>query len=52
MGTSLAAISRIERGQHRASARMRRRLATALEIDSMTGFEHVTEQPVREIVVG
>lgn len=53
MGTSQAAISRIERGQHGTSGRMLARLAAALEIESMTGFEDSpAEKPVPEIVAG
>jgi transcriptional regulator with XRE-family HTH domain len=40
MGTSQPAIARIECGQHGTSGRMLARLAAALEIDSMTGFEY------------
>jgi ribosome-binding protein aMBF1 (putative translation factor) len=51
--TSHAAISRIERGRHGTSARMQRRLAAALEIDLVPGFEHSpAERPVPEIVAG
>ncbi|MCW2976059.1 MAG: Helix-turn-helix domain [Actinomycetia bacterium] len=53
MGTSDAAIARIERGQRGTSGRMLGRLAAALEIDSRIGFEHSSaEQPVSEIFAG
>jgi ribosome-binding protein aMBF1 (putative translation factor) len=53
MGTSQAAIARIERGQHGTSGRMLAQLAAALEIDSITGFGHSrAEKPRPEIVAG
>jgi transcriptional regulator with XRE-family HTH domain len=40
IGTSQAAISRIERGQYGPSGRILARLAATLEIDSETAFQH------------
>jgi ribosome-binding protein aMBF1 (putative translation factor) len=51
MGTSHSAISRIESGQHSTSVQTLQRLAAALEMRFVMGFEHGTaEKPVRELV--
>jgi ribosome-binding protein aMBF1 (putative translation factor) len=51
MGTSHSAISRIESGQHRTSVQTLQRLAGALEMRFLIGFEHgPAEKPVRELV--
>lgn len=51
MGTSHSAISRIESGQHPTSVRTLQRLATALEMRFVMGFEHgPKKRPVRELV--
>lgn len=51
MGTSHSAISRIESGQHGTSVQTLQRLAAALEMRFVMGFEHgPTEEPVRELV--
>ena len=51
MGTSHSAISRIESGQHGTSVQTLQRLATALEMRFVMGFEHgPTDNPVRELV--
>jgi ribosome-binding protein aMBF1 (putative translation factor) len=51
MGTSHSAISRIESGQHSTSVQTLQRLATALEMRFVMGFEHgPAEKPVRELV--
>lgn len=51
MGTSHSAISRIESGQHRTSVQTLQRLAEALEMRFLIGFEHgPAEKPVRELV--
>jgi ribosome-binding protein aMBF1 (putative translation factor) len=51
MGTSHSAISRIESGQHSTSVRTLQRLAAALEMRFVMGFEHgPDEEPVRELV--
>ncbi len=51
MGTSHSAISRIESGQHGTSVRTLQRLAAALEMRFVIGFEHgPAEKPVRELV--
>ncbi len=51
MGTSHSAISRIESGQHGTSVRTLQRLAAALEMRFLFGFEHgPAERPVRELV--
>lgn len=51
MGTSHSAISRIESGQHGTSVQTLQRLAAALEMRFVMGFEHgSTEEPVRELV--
>jgi ribosome-binding protein aMBF1 (putative translation factor) len=53
MGTSHSAISRIESGQHGTSVRTLQRLAAALEMRFVMGFEHgPAEKPVRELVPG
>ena len=51
MGTSHSAISRIESGQHRTSVATLERLAHALEVRFVMGFETgPRESPVRELV--
>ena len=51
MGTSHSAISRIESGQHRTSVATLERLAQALEVRFVMGFETgPREAPVRELV--
>ena len=51
MGTSHSAISRIESGQHRTSVATLERLAQALEVRFVMGFETgPRESPVRELV--
>jgi ribosome-binding protein aMBF1 (putative translation factor) len=51
MGTSHSAISRIESGQHRTSVQTLQRLADALEMRFVMGFEHgPDDKPVRELV--
>jgi len=51
MGTSHSAISRIESGQHRTSVATLERLAQALEVRFVMGFETGPEDsPVRELV--
>jgi ribosome-binding protein aMBF1 (putative translation factor) len=51
MGTSYSAISRIESGQHSTSVQTLQRLAAALEMRFVMGFEHgQAEKPVRELV--
>lgn len=51
MGTSHSAISRIESGQHSTSVQTLQRLAAALEMRFLIGFEHgPAEKPVRELV--
>jgi ribosome-binding protein aMBF1 (putative translation factor) len=51
MGTSHSAISRIESGQHATSVQTLQRLAAALEMRFVMGFEHgPAEKPVRELV--
>jgi ribosome-binding protein aMBF1 (putative translation factor) len=51
MGTSHSAISRIESGQHRTSVATLERLAEALEVRFVMGFESgPREAPVRELV--
>jgi UDP-N-acetylglucosamine 1-carboxyvinyltransferase len=51
MGTSHSAISRIERGQHSTSVATLQRLAEALEVRFVMGFESgPPEEPVRELV--
>lgn len=51
MGTSHSAISRIESGQHSTSVQTLQRLATALEMRFVMGFEHgPPETPVRQLV--
>jgi ribosome-binding protein aMBF1 (putative translation factor) len=51
MGTSHSAISRIESGQHRASVSTLERLAQALDVRFVMGFETgPVEAPVRELV--
>jgi ribosome-binding protein aMBF1 (putative translation factor) len=53
MGTSHSAISRIESGQHSTSVRTLQRLAVALEMRFVMGFEHgPAESPHRELVPG
>jgi len=51
MGTSHSAISRIESGQHPTSVTTLQRLAAALDVRFVMGFESgSTEKPVRELV--
>ena len=51
MGTSHSAISRIESGQHGTSVHTLQRLAAALEMRFVMGFEHGSaDEPVRELV--
>jgi transcriptional regulator with XRE-family HTH domain len=51
MGTSHSAISRIESGQHKTSVETLRRLAEALEMRFVFGFETGSaDRPVRELV--
>jgi ribosome-binding protein aMBF1 (putative translation factor) len=51
MGTSHSAISRVESGRHRASVATLERLAQALEVRFVIGFETgPVEAPVRELV--
>jgi ribosome-binding protein aMBF1 (putative translation factor) len=51
MGTSHSAISRIESGQHRTSVSTLERVAHALEVRFVMGFETgPAEAPVRELV--
>jgi ribosome-binding protein aMBF1 (putative translation factor) len=51
MGTSHSAISRIESGQHATSVQTLQRLAEALEMRFVMGFEHgPDDKPVRELV--
>ena len=51
MGTSHSAISRIESGRHRTSVVTLQRLAEALELRFVIGFESgSTERPVRHLV--
>ncbi len=51
MGTSHSAISRIESGQHSTSVQTLQRLAAALEMRFVMGFEHgPVERPTRELV--
>ena len=51
MGTSHSAISRIESGQHSTSVQTLQRLAAALEMRFVMGFEHgPADKPVRELV--
>jgi ribosome-binding protein aMBF1 (putative translation factor) len=51
MGTSHSAISSIESGQHSTSVQTLQRLAAALEMCFVMGFEHgPAEKPIRELV--
>ena len=51
MGTSHSAISRIESGQHRTSVATLQRLADALGVRFVMGFESgPAERPARELV--
>lgn len=51
MGTSHSAISRIESGQHRTSVATLERLAHALEVRFVMGFETgPSDAPVRQLV--
>lgn len=51
MGTSHSAISRIESGQHQTSVATLQRLAEALDVRFVMGFESgPPERPVRELV--
>jgi len=52
MGTSHSAVSRIEGGRHRTSVETLRRLAHALDLRLVLGFESgPAARPVRELVV-
>ena len=51
MGTSHSAISRIESGQHRTSVATLQRLAEALELRFVVGFENgPKDRPARELI--
>ncbi len=51
MGTSHSAISRIESGQHRTSVATLERLARALDLRFLVGFESgPVDSPTRELV--
>ena len=51
VGTSHSAISRIESGRHRTSVATLKRLAEALDLRLVVGFESGSEeQPERELV--
>jgi ribosome-binding protein aMBF1 (putative translation factor) len=51
MGTSHSAISRIESGQHKTSVQTLQRLADALEMRFLMGFEYGSPSaPTRELV--
>jgi ribosome-binding protein aMBF1 (putative translation factor) len=51
MGTSHSAISRIESGQHRSSVATLERLAQALDVRFVIGFETgPVEAPIRELI--
>jgi ribosome-binding protein aMBF1 (putative translation factor) len=51
MGTSHSAISRIESGRHKTSTETLRRLAAALGVRFVMGFESgPVEKPVRELI--
>ena len=51
MGTSHSAISRIESAQHRTSVATLQRLAEALDVRFVIGFESgPADRPVRELV--
>ena len=51
MGTSHSAISRIESGQHKTSVDTLQRLAEALGVRFVVGFESgPAERPVRELI--
>ena len=51
MGTSYSAISRIESGQHNTSVQTLQRLAAALKMRFVMGFEHgPVDKPVRQLV--
>lgn len=53
MGTSHSAVSRIESGRHRTSVETLRRLAHALGLRLVVGFESgPLERPTRELVTG
>jgi len=47
VGTSYSQISRIERGQHETSIRSLRRIADALDLRLLIGFESKSERPPR-----
>ena len=52
VGTSHSAISRIESGQHAATPETLRKLATALDMRLVIGFEHGPKNaPTRDLVV-
>ena len=51
VGTSHSAISRIESGQHRTSVRTLQRIARAMDLRLVMGFESgPADRPVRELV--
>lgn len=51
MGTTLSAISRIEGGRRGTSVQTLRRLAAALEMRFVMGFEHgPADKPIHELV--
>lgn len=51
VGTSHSAISRIESGRHKTSVETLQRLAHALEVRLVLGFESgPADQPIRELV--
>lgn len=53
MGTSHSAVSRIESGRHKTSVETLRRLAHALDLRLVVGFESgPPEHPVRDLVTG
>jgi ribosome-binding protein aMBF1 (putative translation factor) len=51
MGTSHSAISRIESGQHRTSVQTLQRLAEALDLRFVVGFEAgPADKPIRDLI--
>jgi transcriptional regulator with XRE-family HTH domain len=51
MGTTASVISRIESGQHATSLRTLKRLAEALELRLVIGFEHGPgARPKRDLI--
>jgi len=51
VGTSYSQISRIERGQHETSIRTLRRIAEALDVRLLIGFESKSDQGARRELV-